>query len=154
MDFLTYFCQKSGCGATLLTPPSARFYCFYRPPEGGRSPAGLWSPVRHGASLNTDQFPILGCGECGGGVFAVGPGLSLFLSGPLPHQSGQVSETARLYSAVTHHTRNTLHVPGSSYLDLAGLLLLVRKWGPTLPTRSVKRPAVAGSSMVKTITVH
>ncbi len=69
----------------------------------------------------------------GGGGFAVRPGLSVFLSGPLaPHKSWQVPETGRLYSAVTHHTRNTLHVPGSLYLDLAGFSLLVRKWGPTL----------------------
>ncbi len=65
--------------------------------------------------------------SAGGGGFAVGPGLTLFLGGPLaPHRSGQVSETGRFYSVVTH-TRNTLHVPGSSYLDLVGLLLLVIK---------------------------
>jgi hypothetical protein len=32
-----------------------------------------------------------------------------------------------LYRAVTHHTHNTLHVLGSSYLDIACLLLLVRR---------------------------
>jgi hypothetical protein len=31
-------------------PPSARFYCYYRSPEGGRSPAGQWSAVLCGAS--------------------------------------------------------------------------------------------------------
>ncbi len=31
-------------------PPFARFYCIYRPPERGRSPAGPWSAVRCGAS--------------------------------------------------------------------------------------------------------
>jgi hypothetical protein len=114
--------------------PSTQFYCYYRPPEGGRSPARLWSAVWHGASLNTTRFPVPGCGESRGCGFAVGPGLLLFLSGPLALQrSGQVSETGRLYSAVTHHTCNTLHVPESLYLDLASLLLLVRKWGPTLP---------------------
>jgi hypothetical protein len=50
-----------------------------------------------------------------------------------PHRSGQFSKTGRLYSTVTHHTHNSLHVPGSSYLDPAGLSLLVRNWGPTLP---------------------
>ncbi len=68
-----------------------------------------------------------------GGRFAVGLPLSLFLSGPLtPYWSRQVTEIGRLYSTVTHHTRNSRHAPGSSYLSLAGLSLLVRKWGPTL----------------------
>jgi hypothetical protein len=31
-------------------PPSAWFYCYYRSPEGGRSPAGQWLAVRCGAS--------------------------------------------------------------------------------------------------------
>ncbi len=103
-------------------------------PEGGRSPAGLWSAVRRSASQNTNRFLVPGCGEWEGGRFTVGPGLSLFLSGLLVlHWSGQVPETRKLYSTVTHHTRNTLHVPGSLYLHLVGLPLLIRNWGPTLP---------------------
>jgi hypothetical protein len=47
-------------------PPSARFYCYYRPPEGGRSPAGLWSTVRCCASHYIDWFLVLGSGECRG----------------------------------------------------------------------------------------
>jgi hypothetical protein len=69
------------------------------------------------------------------------------LSGPLaPHRSGRVPETGRLYSTMTHHTHNTLHVPGFLYLDLFGLSLLVRKWGLILPhpVRSVTCPTVAG----------
>jgi hypothetical protein len=51
MSILTYFRQKSGRGVPCRTPPpSARFYCIYRPPEQGRSPAGPWSAVRCGAS--------------------------------------------------------------------------------------------------------
>jgi hypothetical protein len=66
MDFLTYFCQKSGRGTTLPIPPSVWFYCYYRPPEIGRCPVRLWSEVWRSASLNTDQFQVRGCEECGG----------------------------------------------------------------------------------------
>ncbi len=45
----------------------------------------------------------------------------------------QVPKSGRLYSPLTHNTCKALHVPGSSYLDLVGLWLLVRKWGPILP---------------------
>jgi hypothetical protein len=128
MDILTYYCQKSGHGTTLPTFLSARFYFHYRPPEVSRTPRRLWSAVRHGASLYSDRFLVPGCGEWGGGGFKVRPGLSLFLCGWLVlHRSGQVPKTGRLYSSVTHHKRNTLHIPGSSYLHLVGLLLLVRK---------------------------
>ncbi len=54
--FLTYFHQKYGCDATLLTPLSLSLYCNYRPPEGGRSLAGQWSIVRCGASQNSSQW--------------------------------------------------------------------------------------------------
>jgi hypothetical protein len=88
--------------------------------------------------------------SAGGGGFAIRLDLSLFLSGLLaPHRSRQGPETGRLYSAVTHHTHNTLHVRGYLYFDLDGLSLLVRKWGPTYLTQSVTRPAVAGSFRVK-----
>jgi hypothetical protein len=71
--------------------------------------------------------------RAGGGGFSVGPDLWLFLSGPLAtHWSGQVPKTCGLYSAVTHHTRYSLHGPGSFNLDLMSLLLLVRKWGLVL----------------------
>ncbi len=63
----------------------------------------------------------------GGGGFTVRPVLSLFLSGPLaPHRSGHVPETGSLYSAVTHHSRYSLHRLGSFNLDLIGGQLLVR----------------------------
>jgi hypothetical protein len=63
-----------------------------------------------------------------GGRFAVGPGLSQVLSGPLaPHLSGHVPETGGLYRVVTHHTPYSLCRPDSFNLDLIGLLLLVRK---------------------------
>ncbi len=45
----------------------------------------------------------------------------------------QGPKSGRLYSPVAHHTCKALHVPGSSYLDLVGLWLLVRKWGIILP---------------------
>ncbi len=63
---LTYFCHKSGhCVPCQTPPPSARFYCIYRPPERGRSPAGPWSAVRCGASQQSSQFPVPGHVECG-----------------------------------------------------------------------------------------
>ncbi len=45
----------------------------------------------------------------------------------LPGVSGTlyVPETAGLYSAVTHHTQDSLLIPGSFNLDLIGRLLLV-----------------------------
>jgi hypothetical protein len=132
--FLTYFCQKSGCVTTPCQQPlPLSFTVVTAQPKGGRNLAGLWFALRNGASQNTNRFPVPGCGECGGWQVFSRAGLLLFPSGSLvPHRSGQVPETGRLY-AVTHHTSNTLHIPRSSYLDLVVLLLLVRKWGPTLP---------------------
>ncbi len=132
--FLMYFHQKSAA-----VPPS-------QPPL----PLGFTSNTNHprgeevwpGCGLQSSVTPVImliglwsrAVESTRGGRFVVGPVLLLFLSGPLaPHRSGQVPKTGRLNSAVTHQTCNTLHVPGSSYLDLAGLSLLVRKWGPTLP---------------------
>jgi hypothetical protein len=47
-------------------PPSAHFYCYYRPPEGRSSPAWPWSTVRCGASQHSNQFLVMGRVECGG----------------------------------------------------------------------------------------
>jgi hypothetical protein len=134
--FLTYFHKKSSRGATLPTPhPSAWFYCYFtdhprlgevRPSCGRQS--GV-APVRIPTGFRSRAVESVG-----GGRFAAKPGLLLFLSWLLAlHWSSQFSETGRLYSTVTHHTRNTLHVPGSLYLDLVGLSLLVRKWGLAIP---------------------
>jgi hypothetical protein len=100
-DFLTIFHQKSGRGTTLLTPPPS-------------------------ASQHSNQFPVTGRVECGGGGFVVGP-LSLSLSKwtLVAHRSGHVLETASLHSAVTHHTYSSLRKPGSLNLDLIGQPLLV-----------------------------
>ncbi len=69
----------------------------------------------------------------GDGGFLVRPMLWLFLSGLLmPHRSGEIPETGSLCSMVTHYTHYTLHGPGSFNLDLIGLSLLAKKWGPTL----------------------
>ncbi len=65
-SILMFFCQKSGRGDILPTPPLPQFYCVYRPPEGGRSPAGLWSAVRCSASQHLNQFPVAGRVECRG----------------------------------------------------------------------------------------
>jgi hypothetical protein len=58
----------------------------------------------------------------------------------------QGPKSGRLYSLVTHNTCKALHVPGSSCLDLVGLWLLVRKWGPIL-THPI-RDAPRGSRLV------
>jgi hypothetical protein len=130
---LTYFCQKSGCGAPLPTPPSARFHCYYRPHKGGKSPASLWSTVWRGTSQDSSHFPFPGRGECKGWRFSIVPVLSFFLSGLLVlHRCGQVSNAGSLYSALLHHTLYPLHGPGSFHLDLVSLLLSVQKRGPTL----------------------
>ncbi len=129
-DVFMYFHQKAGRGATLQTPPppSAQFYCYYRPPEGGRSPARLWSTVWHSANQNTNRFSVLGCGECRvrwdlGQVCPLALSKGTMSTAPICASS----ETGRLYSTVTHHTHNILHLPGSLYLDYIGPSLLVRK---------------------------
>jgi hypothetical protein len=131
--FWCLFVRSLASAPPCRPPPSARFYCYYRPPEVGKSPARLWSAVWCSTSHYTDRFPVLVCGECGGCWFTVGPGLSLFCSGPLAlHWSGHVPKTGGLYSVVTHHTRYSLRGLGSFNLDLNGLLLLFRKWGLVL----------------------
>jgi hypothetical protein len=60
-----------------------------------------------------------------------------------------VPETAGLYSAVTHHTRDSLLRPGSFNLDL----MVGRYWSVVrssfTSTRSTMRPVIAGSFRVK-----
>jgi hypothetical protein len=81
MSILTFFHRQSCC---VLADPSPHFrpvlYCCSRPPDCERSPTGLWSAVRCGASQHSDQILVQGCVECGGGKFSVGPALLLFLS--------------------------------------------------------------------------
>ncbi len=131
---------------------SALFYCYYRPLRAGEvwlgcgpqsGAASVWIPI---------GFRSWTVESAGGGGFADGPGLSLFLNGPLaPHQSGYVPETGGLYSAVTHHTHYTVRGLGSFNLDLIGLPLLVREWGLVLPHPVRDVPVVAGSIRVKSI---
>jgi hypothetical protein len=59
-SILISFCQKSGRGVPCQTPPSARFYCYYRSPEAGRSPAEQWSAVRCGASQEFQSVSVHG----------------------------------------------------------------------------------------------
>ncbi len=95
---LTIQCQKSRYGATPPSPPSARFYCYCRPPENGRSGDGLWYTVRCGASQDSNQFLVRGHTECGVCGFSVGPALLLFLSGLIAlHRSEQIAKTIALY---------------------------------------------------------
>jgi hypothetical protein len=48
-------------------PASDQFYCHYRPPERGWSPARPWSAVRCCVSQHSYQFLVTGHAECGGG---------------------------------------------------------------------------------------
>ncbi len=94
-SILAYFFQKSGCGGILLAPPSTWFYCYYRPPYGWRSPAGLWSADQCGTNQDSNQFLVPGC------VIVGGWWLSLFRIGQLePHCSVQIPETVVLYDTL------------------------------------------------------
>jgi hypothetical protein len=44
------FVRSPAAASPAEPPPSARFYCDYRSPEGGRSLPGQWSTVQCGAS--------------------------------------------------------------------------------------------------------
>jgi hypothetical protein len=66
-SILMYFHQMSGTRRHLPTPPFDQFYCYNRPPQGGRSPAGLWSTVQRSASQDSNQF-LVPCQAEGGGV--------------------------------------------------------------------------------------
>ncbi len=75
-------------------PASDRFYCFYRPPECGKSPAGPWSAVRCSAGnipINFSSRPHRVRGE-----ESSQSGLSLSKV-ILPHHSVRIPETAALY---------------------------------------------------------
>jgi hypothetical protein len=98
MSTLTFFVRSFVRSNSAIFPASDWFYCYYRSPEHGRSPAGLWSTVRSGTSQHSDQFLILGCVECGGRWVLSQASLLLFLNVVmLPHHSGQIPETAALY---------------------------------------------------------
>jgi hypothetical protein len=43
--YFVVFSSKVWLATMLNPPPSAQFYCYDRPPEGGRSSVGLWSSV-------------------------------------------------------------------------------------------------------------
>ncbi len=48
--------------------PSAWFCCCFRPHKIERSPDVLWSAFRRCTSQKSNQLPVLGHTECGGGV--------------------------------------------------------------------------------------
>jgi hypothetical protein len=77
-------------------PPSSRLYCYYRPSEGGRSPAGLWLQVRCCPSQHSSQFSVPGLVECegAGSQFHY---LALSKWTVALHPSGQIPETVVLY---------------------------------------------------------
>jgi hypothetical protein len=94
--FWCFFVRSSVAALTFRHSHFRPVYWYYRPPEHGGSPAGLWSAVRCGARQHSYQFLVPGCIECGGR--RVPSRASLFLSKAiLPHCSGWIPETAALY---------------------------------------------------------
>ncbi len=86
---------------------SDRFYCDYRPPERGKSPAWPWSAVRCGTRQHSYQFLVPGLVECGGR--RVPSRASLYLSEViLPHHSGQIPKTAALYYTSANTRRSEI----------------------------------------------
>jgi hypothetical protein len=66
MYFVTYFVRSLAAAPPCHSHLSARFYCYYRPPEGRRSPARMWSTVCAQGQSEFNQFQVPGCVECGG----------------------------------------------------------------------------------------
>jgi hypothetical protein len=80
------------------SPHLVFFYCYYRPPDGGRSPARPRSAVRCGASKYSNQFPVPGRAESGGWWVLSRARPLLFLSGQLAlHRSRKLPKTIALY---------------------------------------------------------
>ncbi len=80
LPFWHFFIRRSVSTRPPYLPASDQFCCHFRPPERGRSPAGLWSAVRCGVSQHSNQFLVSGHLECGGRRVLSRAGLSLFLS--------------------------------------------------------------------------
>ncbi len=140
---LTYFCQKSGQGATLLTPLPLDFAAITDNPRVGEVPPGCGSqscmaPVR--IPISFWSWAMLG---------RVRRWWVLSWAWPLALSKWTFlsSKTSSLYSTVTHHTRYPLHGSGSFNLDLISLLLFVRKLTPILPHQVFDAPR--GSQFIK-----
>jgi hypothetical protein len=96
--FLCVVVRSLAVATLCQPPPSSRFYCYYRPLKGGTSPARQWSVVRRSTSQNSNQFPVLGCAECGGAGSSVELALLLFpIRKPALCRSGQITKTVTLY---------------------------------------------------------
>jgi hypothetical protein len=106
MYILTYFHQNSGCGATLLAPTlPLGFSAITDHPKLGEVPPGCGLQSGPVPVWGSNQFPVRGHVECGGGMFSVGPALLLFVCGSLaPHLSWQVPETGKFHGAMTYHS--------------------------------------------------
>ncbi len=135
LDFLTYFSSVvRQWRATLPTPPLLLGFTALQTIRGWEKSS--WAMVCNPAWHQSEYWSVSGPGLWrvqGGGGFVMAWSLALSKWTVGAARSGQVSETSRLYSAVTHHTRYTLQIPGSSYLDHVSLSLLIRKWGPSVP---------------------
>ncbi len=133
--FWRIFVRSQATASSAAPPPlQPGFTANTDHPSEGEVPPGRGPQYGAAPVINTNQFPVAGRVECGGGGFSVGLALSLFLSGQQAlHRAGEFSKTGSLYSVITHHTRHSLRRPGSFNLDLFGQLLLVRKWGLLLP---------------------
>ncbi len=65
MYFVTYFVRSPAIASPCHSPLSPRFYYYYRPSEGRRSPARMWSAVCAQGQSEVNQFQVPGCVECG-----------------------------------------------------------------------------------------
>jgi hypothetical protein len=67
-SFFTYFCQKSGRGATLalLTSPFRLVLLLLQTTRGQEKSGRVVVRSPHGASQNTNWFKVPSCGEFGG----------------------------------------------------------------------------------------
>jgi hypothetical protein len=91
-------------------PPSACFYCYFRPPESGRGPDGLWSKVQHVLRSGFQSVSGSSHTECGGGWFSVGSAFSLFLTELMVlHHSGKFLKPKRAIIYLANTGEINLH---------------------------------------------
>jgi hypothetical protein len=105
MSILTFFCQKSSCRATLLTPPFRSVLLLLKTTRAQEKshPTGMWPTVL--CNQHSSQFWSQATQSARGRQILSRPcSLSLSLTGQLAlHCSGQISETAALYGTLSKY---------------------------------------------------